>query len=172
MPTTTPTTPAMSPRIREIEANEFDILWPIFREVVAAGETYTYAPDTTFEEARQLWAGPGMRCFVAEDDGRCVGGYMLHPNQPGLGNHVAHCGYMVAADARGRGIAGALCAHSLDEARRDGYRAMQFNCVVSTNEVAVRLWQKHGFAIIGRVPKAFRHSRLGLVDAFVMYREL
>ena len=162
----------MATSIREIAPAEFELLWPIFQEVVSAGETYTYAPDMSFEEARQLWTGPGMRCFVAEIDGRCVGGYMLHPNQPGLGNHVAHCGYMVAASARGHGVAGAMCEHSLERARRDGYRAMQFNCVVSTNEIAVRLWQKHGFEIIGRVPKAFRHARLGLVDAFVMYREL
>lgn len=162
----------MTPQIREIQAAEFDKLWPIFREVVAAGDTYTYAPDMSFEEARGLWTGGDVRCFIAEVDGGCVGGYMLHPNQPGLGNHVAHCGYMVAPAARGRGIAGAMCEHSLAQARCAGFQAMQFNCVVSTNAVAVRLWQKHGFGIVGRVPQAFRHARLGLVDAFVMHRFL
>jgi len=159
-------------QIREIGGAEFGLLWPIFHEIVAAGETYSYAPDMSFEEARALWTTGGSRCFIAEDDGACVGGYMLHANQPGLGNHVANAGYMVAPAARGRGIADALCEHSIDQARRVGFLAMQFNYVIAANEVAVRLWKKHGFEIVGRVPKAFRHARLGLVDVFVMYREL
>jgi RimJ/RimL family protein N-acetyltransferase len=158
--------------IREISADEFHLLWPIFHAVMAAGDTYIYPPDMSFAEARQLWTGGDVRCFIAEIDRECVGGYMLHPNQPGLGNHVAHCGYMVAAAARGRGIASAMCTHSLDQARGAGFAAMQFNCVVSTNDVAVRLWQKHGFAIVGRVPQAFRHAQLGPVDVFVMHRQL
>ena len=162
----------MQLQIREIAGAEFGLLWPIFHEIVAAGETYSYAPDMSFEEALALWTTGGSRCFIAEDDGTCVGGYMLHANQPGLGNHVANAGYMVAPVARGRGIAGALCEHSIDQARRVGFLAMQFNYVIAANEVAVRLWKKHGFEIVGRVPKAFRHARLGLVDVFVMYREL
>ena len=158
--------------IREIGADDFGLLWPIFHEVVAAGETYSYAPDMSFEQARQLWTSDGARCFVALLDGTCVGGYMLHANQPGLGNHVANCGYMVPSSARGRGIAGAMCEHSLDQARQAEFKAMQFNFVVSTNEGAVRLWQKHGFEIVGRIPDAFRHARLGLVDVFVMHRSL
>jgi ribosomal protein S18 acetylase RimI-like enzyme len=158
--------------IREIGADEFHLLWPVFHEVVAAGETYSYAPDMTFEQARQLWTTDGSRCFVALLDGACVGGYMLHANQPGLGNHVANCGYMVAPALRGRGIAGAMCEHSLEQARQAGFTAMQFNFVVSTNEGAIRLWRQHGFETVGRVPNAFRHARLGLVDAFIMYRAL
>ena len=158
--------------IREIAAGEFGLLWPIFREVVAGGDTYSYAPDITRDEARQLWTSAGARCFIALSEGVCVGGYMLRANQPGLGNHVANAGYMVSAQARGRGIASRLCEHSLDEARGAGFRAMQFNYVVSTNEVAVNLWRKHGFAIVGRIPRAFRHARLGPVDVFVMFREL
>ena len=158
--------------IREIAAQEFGLLWPIFHEVVAAGDTYSYAPDITLEEARRLWTSAGTRCFIALSDGACVGGYMLRANQPGLGDHVANAGYMVSPQARGRGIAGKLCEHSLEQARRAGFRAMQFNYVVSTNAVAVKLWQKHGFAIVGRIPNAFRHARLGLVDVFVMFREL
>jgi GNAT superfamily N-acetyltransferase len=130
--------------IREIGADEFGLLWPIFHEVVAAADTYSYAPDTSFEEARRLWTSDGARCFVAMLDGACVGGYMLHANQPGLGDHVANCGYMVSPPARGRGIASAMCEHSLIEARRAGFTAMQFNFVVSSNEGAMRLWQKHG----------------------------
>ena len=159
-------------KIREIGADEFVLLWPIFRDVIGTGDTYSYAPDTSFEEAQRMWTSAGVRCFVAMSDAACVGGYMLRANQPGLGNHVANAGYMVAPSARGRGIAGLLCEHSLVEARRAGFSAMQFNYVVSTNEVAVKLWQKHGFAIVGRIPKAFRHLRLGPVDVFVMHREL
>jgi ribosomal protein S18 acetylase RimI-like enzyme len=158
--------------IREIGGDEFELLWPIFHEVVAAGETYSYAPDMPFAQARQLWASEGARCFVALLDGACVGGYMLHANQPGLGNHVANCGYMVSPAMQGRGIASAMCVHSLAQARAAGFTAMQFNFVVSSNEGAVRLWQKHGFEIIGRIPNAFRHARLGLTDALIMYRQL
>jgi len=158
--------------IREIGADEFDLLWPIFHEVVAAGDTYSYAPDITPEQARQLWTSDGARCFVALLDGACVGGYMLHANQPGLGDHVANCGYMVTPAARGRGIAGAMCKHSLEQARQAGFTAMQFNFVVSTNEAAIHLWRQHGFEIVGRIPNAFRHARLGPTDAYVMYRAL
>ncbi len=162
----------MNPEIREIEAAEFDLVWPIFRSVVAAGDTYSYAPDTSLEEARAMWTTAPTRCFVALIDGRVAGCYMLKPNQPGLGSHVANAGYMVAADARGQGLAGRLCEHSLETARAAGFRAMQFNFVVSTNEVAVKLWRKHGFAIVGTVPGAFRHARLGAVDVHVMHRFL
>jgi len=162
----------MSPQIREIGADEFDLVWPIFRDVVAAGDTYAYAPDTNFEEARAMWASAPTRCFVASIDARPAGCYMLRPNQPGLGNHVAHAGYMVAAHARGQGLAGRLCEHSLATARAAGFLAMQFNFVVSTNEVAVKLWQKHGFRIVGTVPQAFRNAKLGLVDTYVMHRFL
>ena len=158
--------------IRELGSDEFDLVWPIFRVVVGFGDTYSYAPDTTFEQARALWLTPPSRVFVAFDDGKPVGCYMMRPNQPGLGDHVANAGYMVAPHARGRGIAGTMCEDSLERARREGFTAMQFNFVVSTNEVAVALWCKHGFEIVGRVPKAFRHARLGLVDTLVMHRLL
>ncbi len=162
----------MSVEIREIDAGEFDLVWPIFRAIVAAGDTYSYAPDTSFEDARAMWTTAPTRCFAALIDGKPAGCYMLKPNQPGLGSHVANAGYMVAAHARGQGLAGKLCEHSLATARDAGFLAMQFNFVVSTNEVAVKLWQKHGFRIIGTVPKAFRHAQLGLVDTYVMHRLL
>jgi GNAT superfamily N-acetyltransferase len=162
----------MNLEIREIGAADFHLLWPIFHAIVGAGDTYSYAPDTTFEEAQRLWTSGGARCFVALSEGECVGGYTLRANQPGLGDHVANAGYMVAPSMRGRGIAAAMCEHSLARAREAGFTAMQFNFVVSSNEGALRLWQKHGFAIVGRVPRAFRHSQLGLTDVFVMYREL
>jgi len=158
--------------IREIDAGEFDLVWPIFRDVVAAGDTYSYAPDTSFDEARAMWTTAPTRCFVALIDGQPAGCYMLKPNQPGLGSHVANAGYMVAPHARGQGLAGKLCEHSLATARAAGFLAMQFNFVVSTNDVAVKLWRKHGFQIVGTVPKAFRHATLGLVDIHVMHRVL
>jgi ribosomal protein S18 acetylase RimI-like enzyme len=162
----------MSLEIREIGADEFDRVWPIFHAVVAGGDTYSYPPDMTFERARELWTTAPARCFVAASAGTALGCYVLKPNQPGLGDHVANAGYMVAADARGHGLASRMCEHSLDIARAAGFLAMQFNYVVSSNEAAVKLWQKHGFRIIGTVPQAFRHSRLGLVDVHVMHRFL
>ena len=159
--------------VREIGVDEFERAWPLFRSVVAAGDTYSYPPDITLHAARALWTTPPCRCFVAErDGGEVVGIYSLRPNQPGLGDHVANCGYMVAASARGQGIAGKMCEHSLAQARRAGFRAMQFNFVVSSNAGAVRLWQRHGFSIVGTVPGAFRHATRGLTDIHVMHRFL
>lgn len=163
-------TPALV--IREIDADGFARAWPIFRAVVAAGDTYSYPPDIDEDQARAMWTTAPSRCFVAERDGEALGIYMLRPNQPGLGDHVANCGYMVAPHARCQGIASAMCEHSLDEARRAGFTAMQFNFVVASNEVAVRLWLRHGFAIVGRVPGAFRHANLGSTDVFVMHRSV
>jgi len=158
--------------VREIGPEAFDLVWPIFRAVVAEGETYAYDPATTFEQARELWTRPPARCFAAWSASEVVGAYCLRPNQPGLGDHVANAGYMVAPEARGRGIARALCAHSLEVARAAGFKAMQFNSVVATNEAAIRAWQSQGFAVVGRVPAAFRHRRLGLTDVLVMHRFL
>jgi len=169
---TTTELPAPRLEIREIDGGEFALVWPIFHAVVAAGDTYAYDPAMTFEEARDLWTRPPARCFAARRDEVVVGAYCLRPNQPGLGDHVANAGYMVAEDARGQGIASAMCAHSLEVARAAGFRAMQFNFVATTNEGAIRLWQRHGFAIVGRVPAAFRHRRRGPTDVLVMHRLL
>jgi ribosomal protein S18 acetylase RimI-like enzyme len=158
--------------IRELGHDEFERVWPIFRDVVRAGDTYSYPPNITFEQARALWLTPPSRVFVALDGDEAVGCYMMRPNQPGLGDHVANAGYMVAPHARGRGVAGTMCEDSLARARSEGFTAMQFNFVVSTNDVAVALWRKHGFEIVGRVPLAFRHATLGFVDIFVMHRML
>ena len=158
--------------IREIEGGEFALVWPIFHAVVRAGDTYAYDPAMTFEEARDLWTRPPARCFVASRGEIVVGAYCLRPNQPGLGDHVANAGYMVAPEARGGGVASAMCTHSLERARAAGFGAMQFNFVATTNEGAVRLWQRHGFAVVGRIPAAFRHRRLGPTDVLVMHRFL
>ena len=158
--------------IRRAKASDFDSIWQIFREVVASGDTYVYDPETTREQARSIWMSDDVETFVALNDERIVGTYILKPNQTGLGSHVANAGYMVRLDCHGQGVGRAMCEHSLSEARRRGFLAMQFNLVVSTNEAAVALWKKLGFSIVGTLPKVFRHKRLGLVDAYVMHRFL
>ena len=158
--------------IRRAREADFDSIWHIFREVVEAGDSYVYDPQTTRTQARSIWMAAGVTTYVACLGEKVVGTYILKPNQPGLGSHVANAGYMVSSDASGQGVGRAMCEHSLAEARAAGFTAMQFNMVVSTNEAAVALWKKLGFAIVGTLPKAFRHQRLGLVDAYVMHRFL
>ena len=149
-----------------------DEIWQIFHEVVAAGDTYVFDPKTTRDQALSYWLSPEAHTFVALDGNQVCGTYILKPNQPGLGSHVANASYMVASSGRGRGLGSLMCTHSLDQARRLGFTAMQFNMVVSTNEAAISLWKKHGFSIVGTLPKVFRHAKLGEVDAFIMHRFL
>ena len=159
-------------QIRPATGSDADSLWKIIEPVLRAGETYALPRDLSREQALAYWFAPAHEAFVAEEDGQIVGSYYLRANQQGGGSHVGNCGYMTAEWAMGRGVAGAMCAHSLDRARERGFRAMQFNLVVSTNERAVRLWQRYGFEIAGRLAGAFRHPTLGFVDAYVMYRTL
>ena len=165
-------TPPEGLRIRLDLSADADAIWAIMQPVLQAGETYAWAPDTTRDEALRLWHPPGARTFVAEVDGAILGTYFLKANQPGLGSHVANCGYMVAPAARGRRVGEAMCRHSLEVARGLGFSAMQFNAVVSTNTSAVALWKRCGFAIVGTVPEAFRHPTKGRVAIHVMYRTL
>jgi L-amino acid N-acyltransferase YncA len=158
--------------IREAFEQDFDRIWPIFSEIVAAGETYTYARTTTRAEALDLWLKKPRKTYIATEGGQVLGTYYLASNQPGAGRHVCNCGYMVASSARGRGVASRLCEHSQDMAMELGYQAMQFNFVVSTNTGAVKLWKKLGFEIVGTLPKAFKHPKAGYVDAFIMYKWL
>jgi RimJ/RimL family protein N-acetyltransferase len=158
--------------IRRDGPDDADAIWDIMQAVLATGDTYAWPPDTTREQALALWHPAGGHTFVALDGGRIVGTYLLKPNQPGLGNHVANCGYMVAPAARGRGLGEAMCRHSLDMARSLGFRAMQFNAVVSTNVGAIRVWERCGFAIVGTVPGAHRHPAHGDVAIHVMHRWL
>jgi len=159
-------------KIRAAGANDSDPIWKIIEPVIRGGDTYTLPADMNREEALAYWSAPGHEVFVAEENREILGTYYLRANQKGGGAHVANCGYMTAPWASGRGIARAMCAHSLDVAKTRGFRAMQFNFVVSSNERAVRLWQSCGFEIVGRLPEAFVHPTMGAVDALVMFRQL
>jgi ribosomal protein S18 acetylase RimI-like enzyme len=158
--------------IRAATDADREAIWEIFRATVAPGDAFVYDPNTAREEAEAYWFAKGTLAFAAEQDRKVIGSYILRPNRPGLGNHVANAGFMVAPEARGLGVGRAMGEHALSEARRLGYAAMQFNFVISTNESAVHLWQELGFKIVGTLPGAFRHARKGPVDAYVMYRLL
>lgn len=158
--------------IREANTDDHDGVWEIFSCVASAGDTYPHSPAITRDEAIRYWFDTPTATYVAELDGRVVGAYYLRPNQVSLGSHVCNCGYIVAEHARGKGVATQLCKHSQQAAVELGFRAMQFNLVVATNEVATRLYTKLGFDIVGTLPRAFKHRELGLVDACVMYKWL
>lgn len=160
------------PLIRLARAEDWPALWPILRAVIRAGETYAIARRTSESAARQLWLEAPRAAYVAERDGAVLGAYYLKTNHPGGGAHVCNCGYIVDEAARGQGLAAAMCRHSQAEALRLGYKAMQFNLVVETNEGAIRLWDRLGFETVGRLPRAFEHPQHGLVDARVMYKWL
>lgn len=158
--------------IREASESDFDKIWPIFHEIVSAGETYAYSKDTTKEQALNIWLKTPRKTFVFEENGNILGTYYLKTNQAGPGNHVCNCGYMVSTQTRGKGLATSMCEHSQEIARALGYKAMQFNFVASSNEGAVRLWKKLGFETVGTLPKAFNHPSKGYIDALVMYKWL
>jgi ribosomal protein S18 acetylase RimI-like enzyme len=159
-------------QIRKAETRDSAAIAAIILPTIREGATYALDPDMSEADALAYWLAPERETFVAEEAGAIVGTYYMRPNQAGGGRHVCNCGYMTRADAAGRGIARRMCEHSLAHARTRGYRGMQFNFVVSTNERAVRLWQSLGFAIVGRLPGAFRHPTQGYVDALVMYQAL
>src|SRR5437870_2632133 len=159
-------------QIRRARTEALETIWQFFQAVVAKGDTYVSDPDISRGKALAYWLGPKTRCYVALSDHGIVGSYILKVNQPGLGSHVANAGFMVSPSARGRGIGRAMAEHCLHEARRLGFRAMQFNFVVATNRTALRLWKDLGFKIVGTLPGAFRHSRRGFVDVYVMYLRL
>lgn len=168
--------------VRAVTPGDADGIWAVLEPVIRKGETYTLPTDMSRDDALGFWGQPAHEVFVAEErtDGAAgasrgpaiVGTYFLRGNQSGGGSHVANCGYVTAPVAQGRGVARAMCEHSLLRARERGFRAMQFNFVVSTNERAIRLWQAMGFAIVGTLPGAFHHPQRGFVDAFVMYASL
>jgi ribosomal protein S18 acetylase RimI-like enzyme len=162
--------------IRAATPADADGIWAVLEPVIRGGEHYALPRDLTREAALAYWGSPSHDVFVAIDDdgggGGVLGTYFVRPNQQGGGAHVANAGYATAPEVRGRGVARAMCAHSLEHARGRGFRAMQFNFVVATNEPAVRLWQAMGFGVIGRIPGGFAHPTLGDVDALIMHRVL
>jgi len=158
--------------IRPATPADDDAIWAILEPTFRAGETYPIPRDVSRADGLAYWYTSGHSVYVAEQDGRIVGTYYLRANTGGGGAHVANCGYMTAQDATGRGVARAMCTHSLDEARTRGFTAMQFNFIIASNERAVHLWQSCGFSIVGTLPGAFAHPTRGLVDAHVMFRTL
>ena len=160
----------MAIQVRPAAAIDAKAILEIILPTIREGATYALDRNMTEHDALTYWTAPEKETFVAEDDGEIVGTYFLRANQAGGGRHVCNCGYMTRASAAGRGVARTMCEHSLKYAAARGFRAMQFNFVVSTNERAVRLWQSLGFEIVGRLPGAFEHPALGYVDALVMHR--
>lgn len=158
--------------IRAAQDDDAAALWRILEPTIRAGETYPLPRDMDRAAALAYWLQPAHEVFVAERDGAIAGTYYLKANTGGGGSHVANCGYMVAPDAWGKGVGRELAEHSFVRAKERGFRAMQFNLVIASNERAVHLWQSCGMEIVGRLPGAFRHPTLGFVDALVMYRTL
>jgi len=158
--------------IREATKQDWESIWPIFHEIVSAGETYAYEVDTTVDQAENIWLNTPRKTFVVEDQDTILGSYYIKTNQAGPGSHVCNCGYMVSGLARGRGLATQMCEHSQRIALELGYQAMQFNFVAASNLGALRLWAKLGFDTLGRVPKGFNHPQQGYVDALVLYKWL
>ena len=159
-------------KIRAVTNADHDAIWKIFHEIVSAGDTYALDPKMSREEALAYWFRADTRTYVAEKNGRVVGTYILRPNQLGPGSHVANAAFMVASDAQGTGVGRAMAEHCLNEARRIGFRVMQFNYVISTNTPAIRLWQELGFEIVDTLPGAFRHPEKGYVDVYMLFRSL
>ncbi len=158
--------------IRPMTKVDFDAFWPTFEQVIVAQQTYAFSPQMDREQSHHIWCELPKQSFVYEQNGEILGSYYIKANAQGPGGHVCNCGYMVSEAARGQGIARAMCEHSLQMAREMGFKAMQFNSVVATNQVAVALWQKLGFEIVGTLPNAYQHAKLGLVDCYVMYQWL
>ncbi len=158
--------------ISSAKKEDFDDIWRIFLQVIAGGQTYVNDENTTKKDAYEKWFSESAKTFVAKLDDEIVGAYLLRPNQVGRGSHVANASYIVDENKRGFGIGKSLANHSIETATDFGYKAIQFNFVVSTNIAAVNLWKSVGFRIIGTVPSGFKHKTLGFVDAYIMFREL
>lgn len=158
--------------IREAVESDKPQVWEIIKSVISGGDTYVFYPDSPKEKMLAHWFAADRKTYVALLDSKIVGTFYLKSNQPDLGSHVANAGYMVASEAAGKGIGRTMAEFSLKEAGRLGFRTMQFNFVVKSNQVAIRLWQSLGFEIIGEIPEAFQHAENGLTNALIMYRKL
>ena len=158
--------------IRKATEADIDEVWEIFSKVIETGDTYVFNPKTSKSELKKHWFAPYMNTFVIEDKGCIVGTYIIKPNQIGLGSHISNCSYMVRPNQQGKGIGKQLCVHSIEVAKQNNFKGIQFNIVVSTNKEAIGLWKKHGFKIIGTTPKGFKHQTLGFVDTYIMFKDL
>lgn len=158
--------------IRKSNSTDANEIWEILKPIIREGDSFAYSPQSTKEEMLDYWFSSSKYTYTAVHDGKIVGTFFIQDNQPGLGSHVANAGYATSPQAYGQGIGKQMGIFSLEEARRLGYKAMQFNIVVKTNERAVKLWQSIGFSIIGEIPDAFRHRTLGMVNAYIMYQKL
>ncbi len=159
-------------KIRKAVDDDKPAVWRIIKAVIAGGDTYVFAPDASEEEMMAFWFTPDKHNYVAELDGEIVATFWLRANNPGLGKHVGNAAYMVSPEAHGKGIGKKIAVWSLEESKRLGFESMQFNFVVKSNSVAVKLWQDVGFQIIGEIPDAMYHSKNGLTNAYIMYRKL
>jgi len=158
--------------IRKATETDYNKVWEIFSKVIETGDTYVFNPNTPKSALKKHWFADYMKTYVIEENGEILGTYIIKPNQIDLGSHIANCSYMVNPNSQGKGIGKKLCEHSLKIARENKFEGIQFNIVVSTNKGAVELWRKYGFEIIGTTPKGFKHSELGLVDTYIMYKDL
>ncbi|TSE08484.1 MULTISPECIES: GNAT family N-acetyltransferase [Aquimarina] len=158
--------------IRKATELDYNQVWDIFSKVIATGDTYVFDPKTPKSDLKKYWFADYMQTFIIEENKTILGTYVIKPNQIGLGNHIANCSYMVSPNAQGKGIGKKLCEHSIKTAKESGYKSIQFNIVVSTNKGAVELWKRYGFKIIGTTPNGFRHSKLGFVNTYIMYKDL
>ncbi|WP_410209977.1 N-acetyltransferase family protein [Aquirhabdus sp.] len=158
--------------IRKALQVDFIEMWKIFTKIIQDESTYVFGQNTSFKDAFDYWFGDGINSYVVEEDNRILGMYKCIPNQRDLGSHIANASFMIDPSVKGKGLGKMLGIHCLQKAKKDGYQAMQFNFVVSTNEPAIALWKKLGFTIIGTIPEAFKHQRLGFVDAYIMHRKL
>jgi L-amino acid N-acyltransferase YncA len=159
-------------KIRKANNKDFDAIWEIFHQVIKTGDTYVFDPETPKQNLSKHWFAAYMHTYVLEDENKIYGTYILKPNQIDLGSHVANGSYMVHPDARRKGFGEAMCMHSIKEAKKLGFEAIQFNMIVSTNNPAIALWKKMGFEIIGTIPDGFKHLSKGFVDAYIMFRKL
>lgn len=159
-------------KIRKAGPGDRRGIWKIFHEIIQSGDTYVFPPETTFNEFKNYWLSKDQKCFVITEGRELMGSYILKANQPGLGAHIANASYIVNPVYQGRGIGKKLCGHSISEAKKSGFLAIQFNIVVSTNKTAIELWKKAGFEITGITPMGFKHQKLGYVDTYIMYRKL
>ncbi len=160
--------------IREATSDDWPAIWPFLRDIVAAGETYTWPRDVTEEHARNMWmiGAPGRTAVAVDPDGTVLGTAKMNPNHMGPASHIASASFMVAPGHAGRGIGRALGEHVLEWARAEGYRAMQFNAVVESNTRAVALWRSLGFDVIGTLPEGYLHPVKGYVGLHIMHRFL